>query len=202
MTIMYDAVDLTQIPPNAPAVAGYVNGKWPTFKEIPTRFPHAKHLSIAVSADADADCLDVEKFDAVPAQAPAWVRRQKARGVNKPAVYCSVSDAKTVLDVLEASGIKRSEVRLWTAHYTSTPHRCSKACGFGMPTTADATQYTDRFHGKNLDASLLSETFFVTQAERRAVLRLWIIGQRAKRKTWAWLKSQPEWKLWRKLGGR
>lgn len=203
--LMYDSVDLSQVPADAAAVAAYVNGRWPTFPHLAVEFPHAHRLSIAVTAEADADCLDIEAGDASPAQAPAWVRRQIARGVKRPVVYCSVSDARTVLGVLKASGIKRSQIRLWTAHYTFRQHRCSSACGFGMPTTADATQFTDKALDRNLDCSLVSDGFFnpgVPAAVRRKLLRAWIMVQRAHGMSWAALKKTAAWKLWRKLGGK
>lgn len=202
---MYDAVDTTAIPADAMAVAGYVNGRWPTFSSLAKSHPNAKRLSIAVSAEADAECLDIERFDAVPAQAPAWVRRQKARGVKKPVVYCSVSDAPKVLSILDISGIRRSQVRLWTAHYTGKPHRCDSACGFGLATKADATQFTDKALGKSLDASLVSAGFFdpgVPAALRRKALRAWILARHVQGRSWASLKKTSQWKAWRKLGGK
>ena len=157
---MFDSVNLSQIPANAKAVAGYVGGRWPTFDALVAQWPYAKHLSIAVNATEDAECLDVERGDANALQAPAWVKRQWHRGVARPVVYCSVSDAKGVLDTLARAGITRSMLRLWTAHYTFRPHRCTSACGFGFTGQADATQYTDRALGRNLDASLCSPDFF------------------------------------------
>lgn len=202
---MYDSITLTEIPKDAEAVAGYVNGRWPTYPKLAALFPHAHRLSIAVTAEADADCLDIEKYDATPAQAPGWVRRQQKRGVKRPVVYCAVSDAKTVLGVLAAAGISRSQVRLWTAHYTKTPHRCTSVCGFGFTGTADATQYTDVAEGRSLDASLVASTFFpstVTVAVRRRALRAWILARHAHGATWAALKKTVNWKVWRRLGGK
>lgn len=161
---MFDATNVSQIPSNAVAVAGYVNGHWPTFDQLHTSFPHSHRLSIAVSVAADAECLDVEQGDATPDQAPAWVKRQIANGVKRPVVYTSVSQAARVMSALERAGIPRSQFRLWTAHYTFKPHRCTKKCGFGMTGTADATQYTDRALGRTLDASLVSPTFFPPDA--------------------------------------
>lgn len=160
ITKMYDSVNLSQIPDNAPAVAGYVNGNWPTYPKLAERWPHTKTLSIAVSARADAECLDVEQGDAANDVAPAWVKRQLKRGVAKPVVYTSVSNAGALLRTLDRAGIKRDQVRLWTAHYTFKPHLCSSKCGFG-DVQADATQWTDHSLGRNLDESLLSPKFFV-----------------------------------------
>lgn len=160
MRTMYDNVNLGLIPATAEVVAGYVNGRWPTFTEVERRWPHAIHVSIAVTRHADADCLDVEPGDASNADAPAWVKRQQARGLRRPILYTSVSNAAALLRTLAAAGIKREHVRLWTAHYTGREHLCGPRCGFGMPTTADATQWTDRALGRSLDRSLCAESFF------------------------------------------
>lgn len=158
---MYDSVDLRQIPSGAAAVAGYVGGHWPTFGTLAAEWPNSTHkLSIAVNASEDAECLDVERGDASIDQAAAWVKRQHARGIKKPVVYTSVSQASLLLRALGRAGITRSQVRLWTAHYTFKAHRCSAVCGFGFASRADATQYTDHALGRNLDASLCSPTFF------------------------------------------
>jgi hypothetical protein len=156
---MFDSVDVSRIPRSAPAVAGYVNGHWPTFDQLARSFPHAHRLSIAVTANADAECLDVEAGDARIDQAPAWVKRQHSRGVHRPVVYTSVSMAARLMETLARAGVPRSAYRLWTAHYTGRPHRCTKKCGFGMSGKADATQFTNH-PGRNLDESRVSPTFF------------------------------------------
>lgn len=159
--VMFDDTDLSQIPANAPAVAGYTSGNWPTYWELAKRFPHAWKLSIAVSASHDADCLDVEAGDASPEQASAWVKRQIARGVKRPVVYCSVSGMDSLLELLAGAGISRDQVRVWTAHYTFAAHRCGPhSCGALSATTADATQWTDQALGRVLDESLLTDGFF------------------------------------------
>lgn len=203
--VMYDSVTLSAIPADAEAVAGYTSGRWPTFKEIPSRWPKAKHLSIAVNAEHDADCLDIERGDATPAQVPAWVRRQIARGAKKPVVYSSVSQMPTVLSILKASGIKRSKVRVWTAHYTGRPHRCGPECYRGFATVADATQYTNSALGRNLDASLVADSFFdpgIPAAVRRKALRTWLLARKAQGWSWARLKATTQWRTWKGLGGK
>ncbi len=156
---MFDSITVSEIPANAAAVAGYVGGHWPTYAELVREFPHAKRLSIAVNAGENAECLDVESGDAVNAQAPAWVKKQVGLGVKRPVVYTSVSNAAALLDTLANSGIHRLDIRLWTAHYTGVEHRCTAACGFGMPGVADATQWTDKAFGRNLDESLCAGDF-------------------------------------------
>lgn len=160
MLTMFDSINVKEIPGGAAASAGYVDGRWPTFPQL--RTPH--RLSIAVFARDDADCLDVENGDSTVGEAGAWVKRQQARGVRLPVVYTSVSQARALLAALAAEGVQRSDIRLWTAHYTFVPHICSPACGFGFTGKADGTQYTDHAFGRNLDASLVADYFFAPAA--------------------------------------
>jgi hypothetical protein len=157
---MYDSVTVEAVPENPQAVAGYVDGWWPTYDPLVSRFPYAKHLSIAVHATDDAECLDIEQGDATPLQTPEWVRRQHARGIERPVVYCDLATAPEVLGVLERGGIGRAAVRLWTAHYNDRSHLCSPGCGLGLSTHADATQFTSRALSRNLDESLCADAFF------------------------------------------
>ncbi len=153
VTAMFDSVDLAQFPPNPPAVAGYVGGYWPTYAALVRKFPKARHLSIAVNAGEDAECLDVETGDATPAQAPAWVRRQLSRGVKRPVVYANLSTMPAVVAALTGAGIARASVRLWVAQY-------AQPAVAHIPAGCDACQWTDRAFGRNLDQSLLHPSFF------------------------------------------
>lgn len=148
---MYDDVNISLIPSNAEAVAGYVGGLFPTFASLVIRFPHAKHLSIAVNASEDADCLDVENGDAKPEDVAVWVRRQQKRGVQRPCIYASLSTMPSILARLKAAGITRAEVRLWVAWYVGHPV---------LPAGFDACQYEDVALGRSLDASLCLPSFF------------------------------------------
>lgn len=160
-TVMFDSVDLSQIPENAPAVAGYVGGAWPTFNQLRARFPHAYRLSIAVSASEDAVCLDVEPGDAELGQVVSWINAQRARSVKRPVIYSSASGMDAVVRALSDAGIGRESVRLWSAHYTFSPHLCGPhSCGEVRSTTVDATQWTDKALGRNLDQSLVAKGFF------------------------------------------
>jgi hypothetical protein len=159
---MFDSIDLAQIPAEAAAAAGYINGSWATWPTLKERLPHAHLLSITVSASADADCLDVEKGDATPGQATGWIKRQVARGVHRPVIYANASTMPGVLQALTASGISRSSVRLWSAHYDG-PHICGPAsCRYPGVPACDGTQWTSSALGRNLDESLLLDDFFAT----------------------------------------
>lgn len=158
--VMYDTVTLNTVPPNPQAVAGYTSGNWPTYIPLVKKYPRAKHLSIAVSASHDAECLDIENGDASPEQAPQWVRRQHARGVRRPVVYGSVSAMENIINILSRDSIPRNQYRVWTAHYTFVAHLCGPGCGNGFTDHADATQWTDKSHNSNLDESLCAGNFF------------------------------------------
>jgi hypothetical protein len=161
---MFDSVTVPEIPANAEAVAGYVDGKYRTYPELVVKFPHADKLSIAVESSSKARCLDVEPGDATNAQAAAWVKQQHAIGARRPILYSSVSNWPALQAALKKAGVGRGlpglrKYRRWTAHYTGHPHRCSRKCWPGFTGRAAATQYTDKADGRNLDASLCSRDF-------------------------------------------
>jgi hypothetical protein len=159
---MFDSVTPGAIPAYAPAVAGYVGGHWPNYTTLVKQHPKAHHLSIAVFASEDADCLDVERGDAAPAQAAAWIRRQHKRGIKrKPVVYTSASLMQPLVNLLSKAGLKYGvDYQMWSAHYNFHAHLCGPHCGMGIKVTAHATQWTDKALGRNLDESLCSGVFF------------------------------------------
>lgn len=159
--VMFDSTTVDEIPSNAPAVAGYVDGIYNTFKDLLTRFPKAKHLSIAVFSKDSATCLDCETGDATPAEVPPWVHERKLEGKVRPMVYGSASEWRNrIWPELRAAGFKRDDIRVWTAHYTFEPHICGpKTCG-ELPFTADGTQWTDKALGRNLDQTKCGPFFF------------------------------------------
>lgn len=158
---MFDSIQVSQIPAQAVYIAGYVNGRWQTYPVLQRAFPHARVLSITVTAGANAECLDVEQGDASVAQAPAWVKRQLARGQYRPVVYAQASSMGALLHALEAAGITRASVRLWAAHYGEGTHICGPGtCKYpGIP-ACDGTQWTSAALGRDLDESLLLADFF------------------------------------------
>lgn len=163
--VMYDSVSTGLIPADAKAVALYIDGD---FRNWGSRKFKANLLSIAVHADHDAACLDIENGDATPDQAPAWVRRQLARGQYRPVLYSARDNMPAVLEALRAAGINRKSVRLWSAHIGIGPHICSGvSCGAGF--TADGTQWTFTARGLNLDESLLDDGFFPAKPKRKKI---------------------------------
>lgn len=159
MHILFDSVDLSQIPASAGAVAGYIGGAWPTDSHDALRgkFPNAYVLSIATQADQDASVLDVEQGDAVIGDAAPWLERQLHNGKNRPCIYGSQSTMTELEPYLR--GIPRQYYRLWVA----APNGLAFAeriltQGFG------ACQFDWHYLGRDLDASLCKPGFF-TAAE-------------------------------------
>lgn len=161
---MADSTVPANLPAGYDAYAGYVDGSWPDCAAIRARFPGVPVLSIAAEADADADCLDREPYDATAQEAPGWVRRQQARGVHRPCVYASVSNMAEVIGELTRSAILRAEVRLWSAHYGAGEHICGPAtCKWPDVPAMDGTQWSDSqpgAGGSQIDASILLDGFF------------------------------------------
>lgn len=154
MWVMYDAVNTNEIPHSAQAVAGYVGGRWPTYYQLPRQFPHIpaeRIISIAIAPNQVADCLDIENGDAQPRDAPAWVLRQKRRGLERPILYASLDTLPAITIALDAARITRPEYRLWSADYTHQPH---------ITPGADATQWTDQAQDRQLDETLANDDFF------------------------------------------
>lgn len=113
--ILYDGIVATDIPADGWAVAGYVNGRWPDFGTLESRFPHLEHISITVNDQATAMVLDVETSDATPEQAPGWAQRMRAAGVTYPVVYMNLSTWQTVKDEFAAQGV--AAPLYWVAQY-------------------------------------------------------------------------------------
>lgn len=127
---MYDSINVARLPATAKMFAGYVNGRWPTFNQLRAAYPSAICVSIAVTIDADADVLDVEKGDAYPTQAPSWAVRQRNRGAT-PTIYCSLNTWPAVKQAFKDAGV--AEPLYWIAHYDGMS---------AIPDGAIAKQYT------------------------------------------------------------
>lgn len=119
MRLMYDSVNSKGCPPNAAIYAGYVNGHWPSYASMVRDFPTKIHIPISVSADTVAQVLDVERFDALPEEAPDWVILCKKNGIVAPNPYCSLSNVPAVRDAFTRRGMEVPEI--WYAHDNDDP---------------------------------------------------------------------------------
>ncbi|HUZ22973.1 MAG TPA: hypothetical protein VMV07_04325 [Streptosporangiaceae bacterium] len=161
---MQDSIYPANLTAAADAYLGYVDGNWPTYHAVVARFPGKPVLSMAVLADAEAVGCDQEPGDLSASQVPAWIKRQQARGVERPVVYASASNLPAVLRALAAAGIGRAAVRLLSAHYGAGKHICGPAtCAFPGVPACDGTQWTDSAAGAGgalIDESVLNDDFF------------------------------------------
>jgi hypothetical protein len=159
--IMYDSVTASEIPSDAMAVAGYIDGHYANVAELRARFPRALLLEVTTSGgSAHATAVDEEPGDASVAGAVAWLRAAAARGVWRPCAYASVSGMGALLAACTAAGLNLPEFRFWSAHYEAGAHICGPASCRLVSRSMDATQWTDRALGRNLDESLLADGFF------------------------------------------
>lgn len=143
---LYDSTNAANIPSYATLMAGYINGKWPSYYNMAIRFPTATVLTITVKAHNPdgsyvvADILDVEAGDALPAEAPGWVAAM--RQLNRPVIAPYCSRLGTWQDTIKAfQGAPLPD--FWVADYTGQPH---------LVPGSVATQWTD--HANIYDISL------------------------------------------------
>lgn len=123
------------------AIGAYENGRYENAQAARRAFPHAHVLGIDVLGTGVGHAGDFEAGDMAYAEAGRWAHRRRAAGVLRPVIYFSVSNWQAVMSSLQAAGLTRSDVRLWTAHYTGQPHLCSSACNAAVSGQADATQW-------------------------------------------------------------
>ena len=174
MTLLFDSDNPDSIPDGVWA-AGYVDGyaapAW--FARGFPRFPNAKRIAVFGQTN-DGDCLDVERGDATPSEAPQWVQWRRAAGVLQPWVYCNRSNRSAVEAALASAGITASQVALWVATLDGT-----QTVPVG-PYPVAAVQYANAaMSGGHYDLSLVNQTFGpgggtigdeVTQAEFDALV--------------------------------
>ena len=153
--LMYDCdSDGEGIPDSPQAVAGYMGGG--NYQTLVERFPHAQHFSIiasqALAAQGyPADCLDVERGDALPSQAPGWIETRIRAGAYRPCVYAS--QASYMPEVIQAlAHLPRSSYRLWIAHWGQPAV---------VPAGYDAIQFRNT---PEFDESALLDDFFAPPA--------------------------------------
>jgi hypothetical protein len=117
---LHDSITAADIPPDAVAVAGYVDGSYVWTAADWDLFPNAYKLRIAISASTnDGDVLDVETGDATPTQAPGWVAMRRAAGLARPILYCGRWQWPALRAAMAAAG---QEADYWIAQYTGAPH--------------------------------------------------------------------------------
>jgi hypothetical protein len=154
---MADSVTVPDLPTGMDAYAGYIDGPHANFPQLVARFPSALHLSISTQQafDPAADCLDIETYDAVPADAPGFIEARAGLRV----LYTSRDNVAALMPAL--ANIPRTAYKLWTAHYGAGQHICGPS-SCGLEWQADGTQWESL---TPYDQSLLAANFFAIPVE-------------------------------------
>lgn len=152
----YDAVTLANVPPDARAVAAYVNGDYANIAEARRRFPDALITTITVNFSALADAADFETGDFAVADGPEYFRQFKDhRPHSKPIFYMPASWIRAFRAEMRSAGIKRRQYIIWSAHWTHR-HICGPlVCEYPK---ADSTQYTTE--NEHVDVSKLRPSYW------------------------------------------
>jgi hypothetical protein len=119
MASMYDATEPATIPGNVSApnyVAGYLDGKWPSYAAIAAKYPKAVPVSITVTGLLEADVVDCESGDLTPTSAAAWAKKKIASGI-VPCIYVSASSWTSAQNACLAIGVSPTAVDWWIAAY-------------------------------------------------------------------------------------
>ena len=155
--IMQDDVTVSEFIPGAAAYAGYWNGSFANMTAVRAfAKAHGNARTFAYTPDGDlgADGLDIEPGDSVPADAPKFYNGKGGKGVY---LYGSASWVAGIISTMTSAGISRDKYKIISAHYIGQ-HICGPStCGYPQ---ADATQFTDAYEGRSLDATLYTASFF------------------------------------------
>lgn len=148
MRDMYDSVTPADIPSSALMIAGYVDGPYRWSAAGWARFPNAVKVRIATRASTnDGNCLDVERGDASPLEAPEWVEMRRRAGV-WPSVYCNqLFGWSDVRQAFRNAGV--IEPPYWVARYNNVKT---------IPADAVAKQYANStMAGGHYDLSVVAD---------------------------------------------
>jgi hypothetical protein len=145
------------------AIAAYGNGSFANYDRARRQFPRLHILKIDVTGAGIGTAGDFEPGDMSYDHAGRWAKGRIAAGVWRPVIYFSTSHWGEIMSSLQGAGIARSDVRIWTAHYTGKEHLCSSRCGFGVTGRADATQWGSSDHPGTLPSVYAHRTIDVSK---------------------------------------
>lgn len=115
---MYDSVDPNALPRTAEMVAGYVTGiyKWPPHAWAHWPRKNEVHIDVNATYPQDSDVLDIERGDAGPGQARAWIEERVKYG--RACLYFS----RSLMGAVEEAVRGLPGVDVWVADWTEHPH--------------------------------------------------------------------------------
>lgn len=156
-TLFADSVSPALIPGSFTHVAGYATGRYAWAAEEIKMFE--RHLLIGVLPNYPgqaqmARVLDVERYDATPADFPAFAQTREAKGFGDATVYCSLVNVAAV--VKEMQPYRNVPWRLWAAWWVGADV---------MPTASAVLNELDDGFGVQLTPSRLWACQFATNAD-------------------------------------
>lgn len=159
MTVtMYDSDTAADIPADAPAVAGYVDGAAADFHELEQTHAGKPVISITRTTPGigNARVADAERGALTYAGAAEWARNEIELG-RRPTIYYSKDFAGDVTAALKAAGVAVADVDYWVADWTGEPHEIEGAVAvqYASPTVPAVDGPTGHFDLSVADASWL-----------------------------------------------
>lgn len=116
---LFDSTTVSDIPPRAKMVAGYIDGNYKTVDALRRRFPDATVVTITVLGTPGAHVCDTEPGNIGIKGAVRWAKNEVDAG-RKPTIYCMASVWPSVKRAVSAAGIK-GQVSYWIADYDGDP---------------------------------------------------------------------------------
>lgn len=106
LRLMADGITPANLPAGLPLYAAYVDGQWPNFDQLATRFPDAVHVPISNHYNLAATVLDFGEGSATSITAAITWAEDKRRIGEVPSLYCNLSQwTNVVRPSFEAAGV-------------------------------------------------------------------------------------------------
>lgn len=120
---LYDSDTAADIPDDAEAVAGYVDGTGPDIQELERRFPGKPVVTITRASPpmVGARVADSETGALSAAEAAVWARNEIELG-RRPTLYYSRLNVKTIGAALTGANVLVAAVDFWVADWTGEAH--------------------------------------------------------------------------------
>jgi peptidoglycan hydrolase-like protein with peptidoglycan-binding domain len=154
--IMQDDADWRLMTGGAGAYATYANGPYAAVGPVSAlaKAEHAAFFTYAIDDYPVANAIDIETGAGQQWQAVPFYRGKSGEGVF---MYSAASRMASISNTLAASGIARNKYKYIAAHFIGS-HICGPhSCGYPQ---ADATQFTETYLGRSLDATLCPANLF------------------------------------------
>jgi hypothetical protein len=120
---MWDAVDVSAIPPSSSPIGVYVDPPpyINTVAAVTAAFPNAQQVSITASGVPGARIGDSESGNMNPTQLAQWDANEIAND-RRPTNYCSISAVQSCVDAINALRLPLSLIDWFPADWNGTPH--------------------------------------------------------------------------------